>query len=64
MQFTLATLAAFVAAAASIVSAQTLKPTAGPPAGCSSDYASPFEITVSLPVKKREIEEVGFEILH
>jgi hypothetical protein len=61
MQFTLATLAAFTAA--SIVSAQTLKPTSGPPAGCSSDFASPFEISVSLPSKKRDIEEVSLEIL-
>lgn len=53
MQFTLATLAAL--AAASIVSAAT---SAGsPPAGCSTAYSGSFEITVSLPTKKRSIEE-------
>jgi hypothetical protein len=52
MQFTLATLAAL--AAASIVSAAT---SAGsPPAGCSTSYSGTFEITVSLPMKKRDIE--------
>jgi len=52
MQFTLATLAAL--AAASAVSAQT---SAGsPPAGCSTSHSGTFEITVSLPMKKREIE--------
>jgi len=55
MQFTLATLA--VLAAASIVSGQTLAPSSPAPAGCSPDYASPFEISVSLPMKKRDIEE-------
>jgi hypothetical protein len=54
MQFTLATFAAL--AAASIVSAQT---SAGsPPPGCSTSYSGTFEITVSLPMKKREIEAV------
>jgi hypothetical protein len=53
MQFTLATFAAL--AAASVVSAQT---SAGsPPAGCSTTYSGTFEITVSLPKKKRDIEE-------
>jgi len=51
MQFTFATLAAL--AAASIVSAQT---SAGsPPAGCSTSYSGTFEITVNLPMTKREI---------
>ena len=55
MQFTLATLAAL--AAASIVSAQT---SAGsPPAGCSTTYSGTFEISVSLPLKKRDIEVVS-----
>lgn len=55
MQFTLATLAAL--AAASIVSAAT---SAGaPPAGCSTSYSGSFEITVSLPMKKRALEEVS-----
>ena len=55
MQFTLATFAAL--AAASVVSAQT---SAGsPPAGCSTTYSGTFEITVSLPKKKRDIEEVS-----
>jgi hypothetical protein len=57
MQFTLATFVAL--AAASIVSAQT---SAGsPPAGCSTSYSGTFEITVSLPMKKREIEAVSPE---
>lgn len=55
MQYTLATLAAL--AAASIVSAQT---SAGsPPPGCSTTYSGTFEITVSLPTKKRDIEVVS-----
>jgi hypothetical protein len=55
MQLTLATFAAL--AAASVVSAQT---SAGsPPAGCSTTYSGTFEITVSLPKKKRDIEEVS-----
>jgi hypothetical protein len=55
MQYTLATLAAL--AAASIVSAQT---SAGsPPPGCSTTYSGTFEITVSLPMKKRDIEVVS-----
>lgn len=55
MQLSLATLVAL--AAASIASAQTLKPSGSPPTGCSSDYASSFEISVSLPLKKRDLEE-------
>jgi hypothetical protein len=59
MQFTLATLAAL--AVASIVSAQS---SAGsPPPGCSTTYAGTFEITVSLPMKKRDIEAVSRENL-
>jgi hypothetical protein len=59
MQFTLATLAAL--AAASVVSAAT---SAGsPPPGCSTSYSGSFEITVSLPMKKRDIEEVSLGIL-
>jgi hypothetical protein len=55
MQFTLAILAAL--AAAGVVSAQT---SAGsPPPGCSTTYSGTFEITVSLPTKKRDIEEVS-----
>jgi hypothetical protein len=55
MQYTFATLAAL--AAASIVSAQT---SAGsPPPGCSTTYSGTFEITVSLPTKKRDIEVVS-----
>jgi len=58
MQFTLATVAL---AAASIVSAQgvssVITPTTPAPAGCSTDYAGSFEITVVLPSKKREIVE-------
>lgn len=54
MQFTLATLAAL--AAASIVSAAPSS--AGPPPPkCTTSYSGTFEITVSLPSKKRDIEE-------
>jgi len=58
MQFTFATIAL---AAASIVSAQgissVITPTASAPAGCSTDYAGNFEITVVLPpsMKKRDV---------
>jgi hypothetical protein len=55
MQLTLATFAAL--AAASVVSAQ--KSAGSPPAGCSTTYSGTFEITVSLPRKKRDIEEVS-----
>jgi hypothetical protein len=54
MQFTLATLAAL--AAASIVSAAPTS-AGSPPSGCSTSYSGTFEITVSLPKKKRDIEE-------
>jgi hypothetical protein len=58
MQFTLATLAAL--AAASIVSAAPTS-AGSPPSGCSTSYSGTFEITVSLPKKKRDIEEVNRE---
>jgi len=58
MQFTLATIAL---AAATVVSAQgissVITPTAAAPAGCSTDYAGSFEITVVLPSKKRDLEK-------
>jgi hypothetical protein len=58
MRFTLATLALV----ASVVSAQgvsqTIKPPGNPPAGCSTDYAGNFEISV-VKASKRDLVEVS-----
>jgi hypothetical protein len=60
MQFTLAALALVAATAVSAQGVTSiLTPTASAPAGCSTNYAGSFEITVVLPSKKRDVAPVS-----
>jgi hypothetical protein len=58
MQYTFASILALAASVAAQGVSGVVAPAGSPPAGCSATYASKFEISVVLPMKKRDIVQV------